>query len=344
MSRPTLRTLAIAAGVHHTTLSRALRNDPRIPESTRTRLQNLAKEAGYRPDALVTRCMTALQRGKSGRDLEALGLLTSRTRLGEGEGPFRAFCRHIALRADELGYRIEEIWAGEPGLTVARIDKMIMARGIEGLIIPPDFQVPGGHLRLDLTHLATVLHSHAVWRPQLHRVEAHNFQNMLLVMKALYHRGYRRIGLMLFMNLAEITGHEWEGAYHYYHQRHRDLEKVPVFFSKVFDDPALLKWVKLERPEVIVGTFPYHPEIFRKEGFRVPEDLGCVSMGVYPWDPPSAGLDMRAEEIDRAAVDVVVAQINRHEKGVPKTPRDILIEGVWHEGPTVRPARASRHA
>jgi len=50
-------------------------------------------------------------------------------------------------------------------------------------------------------------------------------------------------------------------------------------------------------------------------------------------------LDMRAEEIDRASVDVVVDQLNRHEMGVPKIPRHTLIEGIWRDGPTVRAAK-----
>lgn len=333
-SPPTLRSLAEKAGVHHTTFSRALRNDARLPEATRRRLQAIAAVAGYRLDALTSRYMTALQRGKQGQRHEILGLLTATARFRQGSEPFQAFCRNITERASEMGYRIDELWAAEPGMTSARLNKIIRTRGIEGIIIPPNFGE--SHLHIDFAHLACVLHSHAVWRPRLHRVEAHNFQNMLLVMRELLRRKYRRIGLMLFQGLNRATGHEWEGAYHFYHAQHPALARIPVFVSPGFDDEGLLKWVKKHRPEVIVGAYPYHPDFFRQAGFRVPEELGCVSMGVHPWDPPTAGLDMLAPAIDRACVDVVVSQINRNEKGVPSVPRDILIEGTWHDGPTVR--------
>ena len=336
---PTLRSLAKKAGVHHTTFSRALRNDPRLPEATRLRLQSLARAEGYRSDALATRYMTALQRGKAGQKQEILGVLTSDTHMGEGPEPFQAFCRNISQRASELGYRIEELWTAEPGMTTSRMNKIILTRGIEGLIIPPTFA--GRHTLLNLSNVASVQHSHAIWRPRLHRVEAHNFQNMLLVMRELLRRKYDRIGLMLFNEIGESTGHEWEGAYDYYHARHLRLARIPVFACRGFQDEQLLQWVKTHRPEVIVGAYPYHAEFFRKNGFRVPEDLGLISMGVHAWDPPTAGLDMRAAEIDRAAVDVVVAQINHNEKGIPSAPRDVLIEGTWHEGPTVRPLVAN---
>ncbi len=343
-SPPTLRMLAKKAGVHHTTLSRALRDDPRLPEATRLRLRALAEEEGYRPDALITRCMTALQRGRSRSSPQALGLLTSATRMGAGDPPFRAFCRSVQRRAEELGYHIQELWAGEAGMTVARMNKIIRARGIEGIIIPPNYASGGGHLSLDLTHLAAVQHCHSIWRPQLNRVEPHNFQNMMIVLRELRHRGYRRIGLVLCLGLDRATGHEWEGAYYYHHAEHPELVRLrqPCFKCEGFDDAGLLKWVKSQKPDVLVGAFSHHVEFFQQQGVRVPADLGLVSMGVHPWDAPMAGLDMQSEAIDRAAVDVVVSHLNRNEKGIPKTPRQILIEGVWQDGPTVRPGTSRR--
>lgn len=337
-SSPSLRSLAKLAGVHHTTVSRALRNDPRVPEETRRRLCALAKAEGYRPDALISRCMIALQRGRRRAAPEVLGLLTSTTRMNEGNEPFRAFCRTISQRADELGYLVDEIWTGAPGMTSARVAKVLRARGIEGLIIPPNYASGGGHLSIDLSDLAVVQHCHSIWRPQLHRVEPHNFQNMMAAMREVVRRKYRRIGMVLFLGLDRLTGHEWEGAYHYYHATcpHLIRLKQPMFVCQGFDDEGLLRWVKAQKPDVLIGAFSHHVAFFQKNGFRIPEDLGLVSTSVNPWDTPMAGIDIRAEEIDRAAVDMVVAQINRHEKGIPKVARQILIEGVWRDGPTVR--------
>ena len=52
--RVSLKDVANVAGVHPTTVSMALRNHPRIPEATRSRLKKLAEEMGYTRDpALV---------------------------------------------------------------------------------------------------------------------------------------------------------------------------------------------------------------------------------------------------------------------------------------------------
>jgi len=337
-SPPTLRSLAILAGVHHSTLSRALRDDPRLAVKTRRKLRALAEAEGYRPDALISRGMMAMQRGRVQSNPEMLGLLTSTTRMGEGEEPFQAFCRTISKRAMELGYCIDELWMREPKMTTKRMNKIILSRGIEGIIIPPNFSEGGKRLSLNLAHVAVVQHCHAIWRPQLHRVEPHNFQNMMTVMKELTRRKYRRIGLVQLLGLNRATGHEWEGAYHYYHATHPQLARLknPTFSCEGFDDAGLLKWVKAEKPDVLVGPSVGHLKFFRDNGYRIPEDIGLVSMSVNAWDLPLAGINLRAEEIDRAAVDVVVGQINRNERGVPKVPRNVMIEGIWQDGPTVR--------
>lgn len=49
----TIKDIARAAGVSHTTVSRALKNHPRISVETRERIQQLAREMGYTPSAVA---------------------------------------------------------------------------------------------------------------------------------------------------------------------------------------------------------------------------------------------------------------------------------------------------
>lgn len=61
-SRPTLRTVAAEAGVAVTTVSRALADDPRIAESTRKRIAEIARELGYVPNRAAQRLRTGRTR------------------------------------------------------------------------------------------------------------------------------------------------------------------------------------------------------------------------------------------------------------------------------------------
>ena len=56
--RTTMADIARKAGVHVTTVSLALRNHPRLPASTRERIQALAKELGYVPDPFLRALVT----------------------------------------------------------------------------------------------------------------------------------------------------------------------------------------------------------------------------------------------------------------------------------------------
>lgn len=43
----------------------------------------------------------------------------------------------------------------------------------------------------------------------------------------------------------------------------------------------------------------------------------------------NAGLDLREEQLGRVAVEMVVAQIHRNERGSPSIPHTVLIDAVW---------------
>lgn len=57
-NRVSIKDIADAAGVTHPTVSRALNNSPLISESTRTRIQRIAREMGYTPDAVAQSLQT----------------------------------------------------------------------------------------------------------------------------------------------------------------------------------------------------------------------------------------------------------------------------------------------
>ncbi len=60
--RVSIRSVAEAAGVSSGTVSKSLNGDPEISETTRARVQHLARELGYRPMAQAR----GLARGRTG--------------------------------------------------------------------------------------------------------------------------------------------------------------------------------------------------------------------------------------------------------------------------------------
>ena len=56
--RVSIKDIAEAAGVSHSTVSRALSNSPLVKAETKTRIQRLAREMGYTPDAIARSLVT----------------------------------------------------------------------------------------------------------------------------------------------------------------------------------------------------------------------------------------------------------------------------------------------
>src|SRR5690606_33682514 len=57
-SRPTAMTIARRLGVSKSTISRALKDDPSISATMRRHIQELAREIGYRPNAMARSLVT----------------------------------------------------------------------------------------------------------------------------------------------------------------------------------------------------------------------------------------------------------------------------------------------
>ena len=53
-SRPTLRDIGLKTGFHYSTVSLALRDHPRISDSTKQIIRDAAKGLGYQPDAMLS--------------------------------------------------------------------------------------------------------------------------------------------------------------------------------------------------------------------------------------------------------------------------------------------------
>jgi len=82
-------------------------------------------------------------------------------------------------------------------------------------------------------------------------------------------------------------------------------------------------------------------------GLKLPDDVAHVRLDnmdpkrshLYDWGFSgiwTPGIDQNPELIGSAAIDMVVAQIHRQEKGVPPHQKMMLIKGVWRGGETIK--------
>ncbi len=328
--------IAGLAGVSATTVSLALQQHPRIPLATRQRIVQIAKKIGYSPNAELAQVMQVIRKRQPDRPVIALVTNQAAPSPWRTQIYLKRFYDAVTERAEELGYRIEEFWLNESGMTAKRMSQIFCARNTAGLIIPPSFGCPGKRLPFSVNGLAVAVHGRVFWKPELHRVQADHLYNTMLALKNLRKLGYRRIGIATFHDVEKVHGHEIESAYMYYASRKLLPSTIPPFHADNSPTEDFWEWFGEYQPDAILSSHPGLIENFQTRQIRVPEDVGLAILGVIPELGDVAGIDINARAADRALVDIVVAQINTGERGVPAIPHAITFEGFWQSGATLR--------
>ncbi len=336
--RPTIRDVAQAIGVSHTTVSMALRNDPRILKSTRKRVALEAIRMGYRSDPVVSELMVHLRKSRKCISQNPLAMLTAwPTRNGWRERPhFVQFYKSAQAQAMSLGYVLDEFWLREPGMTARRMTSILRTRNVRGIILQA-LPEPEGRLDLGWQYFSGVAKGLTVAYPRTHRVVSSHYDDMRLVVRQLAQCGYQRLGLIMDEGESRRVGHAWLAGY-YLHQHSVSPEDwVPALFvGGAKAEAQFQQWHGRYRPEVIIFTNLPMREWVSRIGLKVPRDIGLVDLVRTREDTSMTGIDTDPEALGVAAVDLLVGQLQAHEYGIPKRAKIVEVTGQWVPGKTVQ--------
>lgn len=340
-SRVTQRELARLASVSHTTVSLALRGHPSIPPETRERIAKLAQRHQYRPDPALAALNAYRIDRAAARFHGTLGWLTCFPTAQGWRDMIQAEGYFIGARdkAEQLGYRLEEIWVTEPGLTGRRLTQILLTRGVRGLIVAP---LPQAHGEIPLVwkHFSAAVLGYSLDRPQLHVVMNHQFRNMKTLVGHLHELGYKRIGFAMPAANDERVDHNYLSGYWIAQQAlPAGAGRPRPLLAEKFDAPAFRRWFRQQRPDaVIVAASSAHVVIswLAADGLEVPADVGVAVASTPFGDTKISGIDENVRMVGAMAVDTVVGMIHRNETGIPANPWRILAEGTWFQGKTVR--------
>jgi DNA-binding LacI/PurR family transcriptional regulator len=333
--KPTLATIAAEIGLSKSTVSLALRESPLITPATRVAVREAADRLGYRSNPMVSALMTSV-RGKNPQlSVPTLAFLTCFPER-EGWRIYPSFVQHfegMKKRAEELGYRVELHWYEEDKTGEQTLTQILESRGIQGVIISP-LRPEEVQINLDWSQFATVAIGHSFTAFDAHRVVNHHFHGITLAMEQILARGYRRPGLVMPMvNL-------WLAGYHTFQVTHPRLAPIKTLLEKVISEEGLTRWLSQEQPDVLISSKALHRSWIEAEGRRVPKDIGYVHLDCGAAELSDfAGVDQKSEEIGAAAVDLLVEEIHSNSRGIPDTPKTVLINGQWQEGTTLPPRR-----
>jgi len=332
--------VAKAAGVSKSSACYVLRNQAGPSKATREKVMKAAKKLGYVPDANMLSFMSKVRDAKE-KDLLPIAWLDTNWERDSWHKYkfFLPYLEGAKARALQLGYRIEEIWAGEPGLTMKRVSDILYQRGIEGVVVTH----PAKHFRLKWDYLAAVSLEGHLLAPRLHRVLADRPFNILLALKMVKRMGYRRIGICVDETFSHFSNHGGMAVINQFLATMPKMDRVaPLFIAwhrvenaRLVVEDRVVAWMRDQRPEVIVGNNGCLLDWARHAGYRVPEDLGIVHTAIDDDVADWAGIYSNRRKIGAVAAEQVISLTRNREFGIPSIPISLVIRGNWRHGNTL---------
>lgn len=324
------------------TVSRVLRHDAAISEKTSGRVREIADRLGYRPNPLISAFTASLRATHQVKNPPYIAFFTT---AGSAQGWRKEFFSRSIFegaeaRAAQLGYGLSPVWVKEPGMTEKRLEGILDARGVQGVIVGT--LTPLSRLRLDWSRFAVAASGYTLIRPAFHRVASNHAQTMNMVLEMLRTRGYRRIGLAMTQRTDLLTDHLILGAYQAWQFLQPKQDQVETCYLKKEDETEFNRWIRDRRPEVVLVTEVVMHEWLLKSGLGIPGDVGVVVLATDRVPKGLAHIRRDYGSIGAALVDLVVEQLHRNERGVPPVPRLVSISTTWEEGASIMPGVAGR--
>jgi len=348
--RVTLADIAREAGVHVTTVSLALRNHPRLPEETRRRIQALAGKLGYAPDPFLQALVAYRGRVMTRRNPPTLAYVTNwNTRWGwQKVTAHPLFFTGASEKARELGYNVEHFWLREPGLTHGRLSRILLNRGISGLIIASHMREIDQVLQFDWAHFSAVKIDYLPHQPELHNVTNDQCNVIRLAMQRVMAAGYQRIGFVMHRGWNHSVDHLWSAGFLCEQENLPPEGRIPMF---LFPEPepvenwineskedvvaplgSFERWYRECRPEVIISKGSFVWPRFKEMGLRVPRDVAFVDVFLEEFTGGIAGVRQNHETVGALAVEILAGQLQHNKYGVPQIPTTTFVEGTWFDG------------
>jgi DNA-binding LacI/PurR family transcriptional regulator len=245
---------------------------------------------------------------------------------------FEQYWQGARAAAGKLGYRLEEFVCNEQ-LTPQRLETILVARGILGILLPPHAAQPDWG-NFNWKRFSIVRLGRGITEPGGHVVTADQVANTLLAVEKMRARGYRRIGFVGFKTTAD-TRWLFDAGFLRAQMGMPPKERVPILgldkLNPRASQPALMRWLKKEKPDAVLTVFLGLPEMLAQCGCRVPDDIGLAALSVVDF-PIDAGIDQNALEIGRASILTLNSLIHDQDRGIPENCRQILIPGTWVDG------------
>lgn len=316
------------------TVSRALRGERHVEGELRARILAVAQEMGYRPDPEIAKLMSHMRQSRRNVSPQTVALIWADKEPGTAAlSPWSQQLKlGAAQRAEQLGYKLDELHLKEKGMTARRLSQILEARGIPGFLLSPLLSRSRGHVSMQWERFASVAIGLGYARPELHRVHHHHYLGMMTAMRQLKKLGYKRIGFFGPSTVNERMFGAWSASFLTHHPLPIRQAMELLCLRKAPTAKELQTWLGRARPEVVLDaghSFEWLQGV----------EIGYATLNWTAEHPERAGIDQQVDVLGAAAIDLLVAQLQHNERGIPEHPKIVMTAGEWRDGTTVRRVR-----
>ncbi len=317
-----MRDIAEEAGVDKSTVSLALRNDRRLAEKTRRRIQAIAKKLGYRRDP----ALSALQAHRW--SMETATVTQSIALIADQPQQNRLGYQAAVESAQQSGYRLEEFQVSQ--YAPDELTRTLLARGIKGIIVS-SLREPTKPEFIDWQHFSAVAIGDGFVTLPLHTIASNVFKSIQICWQKLHEAGYKRVGQAPLSHTEYAEDDDLRHGAAYVNQKTGTAaeQQIPVLTSNVRDKASFLNWFEKYRPDAVLGFHCVVPDWLTAEGYKIPEDVGVACQLRPTHNPRIAGTDSDFAARSQACVRLVDQLIRNNEIGIPQNRQLVFVEPHW---------------
>ena len=319
--------IARQLGVSASTVSRALKNHPGIPESTRERVRQAAEASGYRPDPI----MSGLAEKRWARQGDTQGAVLAFLSLGEGPLEHSPQLDGARAAAKNLGYGLAVFEINEEA-DERRTQRILKARGMRGIVLRyktatarlPDWEWGD--------HAVVCCGEPPEDAPATDIVELAITDNHQRLARECLQRGLKRPALIL-------AGQPWMRS------EHRrvgglttpflaaGLEPPPFTWWNGRDVEEISTWLRQERADSVLTMTAQQALSLEAAGIVGWGGLPYAAMQIVDNDPERiAGVKSNFFGVGERSVYLCDSYLRQNRYGLPAAPSITQVPSPWHPG------------
>lgn len=341
--RVTLLEVAKRAGVSISTVSRALKNDPRITAETGGKIRRLATAMGYTPDPLISQL--AGKHWKTPKDHAALSIAYIYDHSEHDQQVYLhiEMANHLQQSASRYGYKVTSFNASDYPNWMA-LGRVMRNRGIRGVILAPIYSA-SAKIEMEWQHFSIVSLGPGYIPLPFHRVYSSTFEQLDRVITKVWNRGYHHIGIALFEHPYDFEDDKKRlgAAYAQKHIIESKGGKVSIISYKeqkypediIIRDATLKSWFDKEKPEAIIGFNIGVYDAMIASQLTSPKDFAFATLHCDKNWPGVTGLNINTSLKADYALYMVDLLLRSNETGVPAQQTLHNVGFTWHEGNTL---------